>query len=113
MVEEVLEEAGFAVLATSDGEEALSVLNAEHKELAGLISDIRLGSGPNGWEVARHARELRPDLPVVYMTADSGGDWPINGVPKSVLIQKPFVSAQIVTAIANLINEAGSQPQKI
>lgn len=113
MVTEVLEDAGFAVVPVSDGTEAISRLDAEHQNLAGLISDIRLGSGPNGWEIARHARELRPDLPVVYMTADSGAEWAANGVPKSVLVQKPFAPAQIVTAIATLINEAGSQPGKI
>lgn len=110
MLEEALCEAGFSVVTADDGNSALAIVNARHGELAGLVSDVRLGSGPDGWQVARHARELRPDLAVIYMTGDSAVDWAANGVPKSVLVQKPFAPAQVVTALATLLNEIDSQP---
>jgi DNA-binding NtrC family response regulator len=109
MLQEALEEAGFDVLIAADGAVAVTLLDGRHSELSGLVSDVRLGAGPNGWEVARHARELRPDLSVVYITGDSGVDWAVNGVPKSILVQKPFASAQVITALATLINDASSQ----
>jgi len=31
----------------------------------------------------------------------------VDGVPKSVMVAKPFAVSQISTAIANLLNEAG------
>jgi hypothetical protein len=37
------------------------------------------------------------------MTGDSAGDWPIEGVPNSVLVQKPYAPAQLVTAISTLM----------
>ncbi len=58
----------------------------------------------NGWEVARHAREINPNFPVVYMTGASADEWPSRGVPNSVLLTKPFAPAQLVTALAQLLN---------
>jgi len=60
-------------------------------------------------ELVRRARELVPNIAVVYVSADSGPDWTSSGVPKSVLVIKPFAEAQIVTAIATLITEADTQ----
>jgi hypothetical protein len=47
-----------------------------------------------------------PEMPVVYATADSAHEWPAQGVPKSVVVQKPYASAQLVTAISALLTEA-------
>jgi hypothetical protein len=41
------------------------------------------------------------------MTGTHGEDWASKGVPNSVLLTKPFAPAQLVTAISNLLNEAG------
>jgi len=98
-----LEEAGFHVIMSSNGSDALSLLEARSDELNGLITDINLGSGPDGWEVARKARELRSGLPVVYVSAASEHEWTSQGVPASVMISKPFVPAQVVVAISSLL----------
>jgi hypothetical protein len=47
-----------------------------------------------------------PVLPIVYMTGDSAADWPVQGVPNSAVVQKPYASAQLVTAISTLITSA-------
>ncbi len=104
--EDALTVGGYGVISASDGAEAIALLDSRHQELSGVITDIKLGSGPSGWDVARHARELRPELPVVYATADSAHEWPVHGVPKSVVVQKPYASAQLVTAISILLTEA-------
>jgi DNA-binding response OmpR family regulator len=98
-----LEEAGFAVLVTNNGTEALAVLASQSEELHGLITDINLGDGPDGWDVARKARELRSGLPVVYVSAASEHEWTSQGVPASLMITKPFVPAQVVVAISSLL----------
>ena len=79
-------------------------------QLQGLITDIRLGVGPNGWQVARHARRKFANLPIVYVTGDSAADWTVEGVPGSVLLQKPYADAQMLTAMSNLLIEAGPLP---
>jgi FixJ family two-component response regulator len=75
---------------------------------AGVITDIRLGPGASGWEIARYARGLKSEIAVVFVSGDSVDDWAAEGVPKSVIIQKPFAEAQLVTAISALITDAGS-----
>lgn len=105
-VRDGLQQAGFSVRAVSSGFAALEVMSEGVVELAGLVTDIRLGEGPSGWDLARHARRQRPDLPVIYMTGDSAADWPVLGVPHSQIVQKPFAVGQIVTAL-NMMLTAG------
>lgn len=105
-VQEALKQAGFSVQAVSSGFAALEVMSEGVVELAGLVTDIRLGEGPSGWDLARHARQKRPDLPVIYMTGDSAADWPVQGVPRSQIVQKPFATGQILTALNMMLTEA-------
>ena len=103
-VQDALESAGYQVELFSSGNEAIDQLEVETFTPSGLITDIRLRESANGWEVARRARELHPMIPVVYMTGDSAMDHSAQGVPDSVMVQKPFAAVQIVTAIAQLLN---------
>ena len=103
-----LEDDGYQVLLADSGENAVMLLK-KHKSARGLITDIRLGAKGKmtGWEIARHAREINPEIAVVYMSGDKSVDWAVEGVPKSVMIAKPFALSQISTALANLLNDAG------
>jgi CheY-like chemotaxis protein len=104
LVEHALQEGGFAVATANSGKEAIAMLEADGAEFRALISDVNLGRGPTGWDVARRARELNEDLPIVYMTGGNGHEWASQGVPNSILISKPFAPAQIVTAVSHLLN---------
>lgn len=101
-----LERGGFAVLPVANGVSAMEALEENFQEIAGLITDIRLGNGPSGWVLAHRARELKASICVIYITGDSFDDWAAKGVPKSIVLQKPFADAQLVTAISHLLNEA-------
>lgn len=104
-LEESLVEAGFTLLTKSDGASAIAELDTDAARFNAVLTDIRLGKGPSGWEVGRHAREIVPDMPVVYMTGDSATEWTSQGVPNSILVEKPFVPAQIITALSTLLNK--------
>ena len=103
-LEDALHEAGFATSHVITGEEALEVLDADHHALCGVITDIKLGGKVDGWAVARHARELMPRIPIVYISGDSAHEHTAMGVPESLMLQKPFAPAQLITAISNLLN---------
>ena len=107
-----LHEAGYQVLVASSGQEAIKLLEGEQTgSLRALVTDINLGAtSPSGWDVARRAREVHPDIPVVYITGDSAHDWSSQGVPNSLLVTKPFAPAQIVTAVSQLVTQASSAP---
>src|SRR3982751_4170923 len=94
VAQDALEAGGYTVLPVQLSFEALNVLDSRIGELSGLVTDIRLPGGSDGWESARRARELRPDLPIVYTTADSAADWSAKGVPNSVVVQKPYARSE-------------------
>jgi len=106
VAQDALEAGGYTVIPVQLASEALSVLDGRFADLSGLVTDVRLPGGADGWTIARHARELRADLPVVYTTGDSAADWPANGVPNSVVVQKPYAAAQLLTAISTLMTKA-------
>ncbi len=110
LLRDALADAGFQIVSAANGERGMAMLDDSDIVLAGLITDIRLGGEVSGWDVARHAREAVPSFPIVYMTADSAADWAANGVPNSILVQKPFAMAQVVTAISTLLNANATQP---
>lgn len=106
VAEEALVNGGYAVVCAHSGSEAISALDGDQNHFSGLITDIRLGIGPTGWDVAKRAREIDPCIAVVYATGDSAADWAANGVPNSIVLQKPFAHAQLVAAITGLMNDA-------
>lgn len=104
-LEQGLTDAGFVVVTTTTGAGAIELLKGADPPILGLITDIRFGEPPDGWEVARAAREIDPQMAVVYVSGDSAADWPAKGVPDSIMLEKPFAMAQLVTAISQLLNE--------
>lgn len=103
LVEEMLSSNGYEVVMASDGSQAMELLEQEHHRFFALVTDIKLPKF-NGWEVARRARELAPQIPVVYQTGDSWGQWRTNGVPGSALLQKPFNEPQLLSALNGLVS---------
>jgi len=109
ILEEALTESGFDVDKASNGTKALKKIDAGGSKIRAVITDIKLGAGPDGWAVARHAREISPNMPIVYMSGDSAHEWASQGVPGSIMLAKPFAPAQLVTAVATLVTEADMQ----
>jgi len=101
-----LADAGYEVVTAVNGTTALAEIEADANRFRAVVTDIKLGPGPDGWQVARCVRELVPNMPVVYMTGDSSHEWASMGVPGSIILTKPFAPAQLVTAISTLATEA-------
>ena len=108
IVEDALVEGGFEPAIAPSGAEAVTLLRGNRNGYRALVADVKLRGRMDGWEVARHAREIDPEFPIVYMTGASADQWPSHGVPNSILLQKPFAPAQIVTAVSQLLNSAPS-----
>jgi CheY-like chemotaxis protein len=99
VVEEELVEAGFEVSSAASGAEAMIKLDEAGEDLCCLLTDIRLIGDMDGWEVARRARMLHPNLPVIYMTGDSVAKWAANGVQDSIMLPKPFPLSDLIRAL--------------
>ncbi|WP_137177919.1 response regulator [Roseomonas sp. AR75] len=85
---EALADAGFEVLEAADAETALHLV-AERGDLAALLTDINL-PGADGFVLARAARRLRPDLPVVYASGRVREADPRRALPGATFLAKPF-----------------------
>ena len=64
---EALTDDGFSVLEAQDAEEALH-LAADGSELALMLTDLQLPGPLDGWALAERLRQLRPQLPVIFVT---------------------------------------------
>ena len=62
------------------------------------MTDIELGVGPDGFEIARRARLPNPAVPVVYMSRTELRRYASEGVSNSRFIPKPFRPDQVVKA---------------
>ena len=105
VVEETLTDGGFDIVIAASGENAVELLDIADGKYRALVTDVNLGRDRmNGWDVARRAREIDSNFPVVYMSGDSAEDWSSRGVPDSIMLSKPFAPAQLVTAVSQIIN---------
>jgi len=111
VVEDALTEAGFEPAIAASGEEAVTLLQGGKSKYRALVTDINLLGRIDGWEVAKHAREIDPEFPVIYVTGAAADQWGSHGVPNSILLTKPFAPAQLVTAVSNLLNTGTPPPQ--
>ncbi len=84
-----LEELGYHVLTAASGAEALALLDGEPVDL--LLTDLRM-PGLSGHELMLAARRLRPQLPVVVMTAYSSVKDAVQVIKEGAFdyVSKPF-----------------------
>jgi CheY-like chemotaxis protein len=83
IVEAALTDGGFELAIAPSGEEAVTLLKENKSKYRALVTDIDLGRGKmDGWEVARHAREIDLTLPIIYMTAASADKWGRKWCPR-------------------------------
>ena len=100
----LLEEEGFAVSCAEGGAAALELLEREEFDL--LISDIRMPP-PDGLTLLSRAKEIKPDLPVILVTAFASPDDAVKAMKNGAFdyITKPFkvdeVKDIVTTALSN------------
>ena len=79
---------GFAVRTAANAKDALRHLTSAPVDV--LFTDINLPGGMEGTTLARRARELVPDLPVLYASGAAVMLDFTARVPGSVFIAKPY-----------------------
>jgi DNA-binding response OmpR family regulator len=102
MVGNVLAKGGSEPAIASSGEQAVMLLKNRSIQFYAVVTDVKLPGRIDGWDLARIAREIDPALSIIYMTAANADQWASHGVPRSVLVVKPFAPAQILTAVWQL-----------
>ena len=103
LVVPVLAEAGFEVEAATRAEEALLLFRKRAAEFCAVVTDVNLGPGLTGWEIARLIRGLAADIPVIYATGGNIHEFDAHAVPKSAVLAKPYTPDEIISVVLTLV----------
>ena len=87
-VAQALSEQGFAVQTAANATDALGHLASDQVDI--LFTDINLPGGMDGAALARRAREMLPNFPVVYASARATMLGPDARVPGAIIVPKPY-----------------------
>jgi len=104
-----LREIGYEALEAAGAEAALRELEA-HPDVSVLLTDVVM-PGMNGRQLATRAKELYPELIVVYMTGYTRNAIVHNGILDAGvrLISKPFTMVELGREMLAAINEGAAE----
>jgi CheY-like chemotaxis protein len=101
VLDELLQDQGLDVWSVGDDLSAYQVLGQEAERFSVLLTDINLGAGTTGFDVARRARSLNADIKVIFITGYpvEPGKFAAEG---GMLMHKPLNLA----ALCDMVNVA-------
>jgi DNA-binding response OmpR family regulator len=96
LIVDAFEDQGLSVRSVGNDRAAYAILKKEARSFCLLVADVNLGEGTTGFDVARRARALNPDLKVIYI-AGAGGSAQLGkfGVEGAELFPKPFLPREL------------------
>ncbi|MCU0868309.1 MAG: response regulator transcription factor [Burkholderiales bacterium] len=97
-----LEQAGFRLTHERDGAAALERVAQDTWDL--VLLDLML-PGADGWDVCRHLRARRPDVPVIMLSARSAEAHRVLGLELGAddYLAKPFSMLELVARVRALL----------
>jgi len=103
IIGEVLSEEGYRPFTASSGMEALDILNTQFIDL--VLSDVKM-PGMSGIDLLEKIKELKPDLPVIIMTAFGSVEKAVDAMHKGAytFILKPFENEALIAHIAKALS---------
>lgn len=101
LIVDVLEELEFEVLEADGSEQALEFLNDEDQDIELLMTDVGLPV-MDGRELARQARMLRPELPILFATGYAESIEVPDGMHT---IGKPFSIDQLRGKVQDILKD--------
>jgi CheY-like chemotaxis protein len=106
-VRAVLEQSGYVVVGATDGEHGLAEFAAAPDRFALVLSDVIM---PNrtGPELVEQIRLIRPEVPVIFMSAYTGGtsSTPVEMPSDVALLEKPFSLDQLLKVVIRTIGQS-------
>jgi CheY-like chemotaxis protein len=99
-ISDALLQAGFEVLASSNGAEALEVLAVRSAILA-VVTDIVMPGAVDGFELAREVQHRWPDIGIVVVSGQM--EPPKTHCPNGVLfLSKPFKASTLLRLLRDI-----------
>ncbi|MGH3090999.1 MAG: PAS domain-containing protein [Gaiellaceae bacterium] len=105
LVQEILEGAGYTVLAAADGRDALDLSKAHAGDVDMMVTDVVM-PGMSGRELAERLWLSRPEMKVLYISGYTDIAVFDPGVldPGSAFLQKPFSSAELTQKVREVLD---------
>jgi DNA-binding response OmpR family regulator len=103
VLQAALEDAGFQVMLASHADEAVIKLKRSAAAITALITDIRLPGRITGWDVARAAREVKANMPVIYISGWNEQDRRTEAVSGAIVLEKPVALSALIDALELLL----------
>jgi signal transduction histidine kinase len=96
-----LQDFGYAVIEAGSGGAALDLLD-RNQQIALVVLDFAM-PGMNGAELARHMKQRRPGLPLLFVTgyADRAA---LSGFADEQIIGKPFMDDELVQKVGSALS---------
>jgi len=103
--QKILERAGYQVLSASSAEEALQILQGDHK-ISLVLCDLKM-PGMDGMEFLGMLKQHYPHLPFIMVTGFGTLEVGIEAVKNGAfdLIEKPFSRQKLLTSIENALKQ--------
>jgi PAS domain S-box-containing protein len=98
----LLRNRGYTVVACRSGNEALA--NLEEHDITVLLTDVRMPS-PSGLEILERVHGLRPEVPVILMTAYAEFDLAIEAIKKGAFdfVVKPYRGVHLLHTVEKAV----------
>lgn len=97
-----LEDLGITVLRARTGVEAIEIARSG-AEFDLLLTDVIMRGGIDGFRAANEIRQIRPDLPVLYVSAYADANARANYDTEGVNLKKPVSAERLIEEIAKLV----------
>jgi PAS domain S-box-containing protein len=109
---EVLDRAGFDVVAAADGAEALRLYGEIGEGISALVTDLVMPT-VGGRELAGEVRRRDPSLPIVFMSgySDDPLDPEADLADDVAFLQKPFSPKALVATVSALASSPAAVPE--
>lgn len=98
---------GYRVLEAANVNDAMRVIEEEAGKVDLLLSDVVLPGTVSGPELAAKAKDLYPELKLVFMSGYTGGLYTHGKIPgyDETLLSKPFRRVELAIAIRDALAE--------
>jgi CheY-like chemotaxis protein len=113
LVREMLERDGYRVLEAQWAGEAVMMNETHRGEIDLMITDVIM-PGESGGELAQWMSQVRPDMPVLYMSGYTDDAIVRHGVQNdgAAFLQKPFTEEALLSRVRAMLASRASAPER-
>lgn len=113
LLQDDLEANGYETAVAIDGRSALAHLEREQEVIDLLLTDVRM-PGLTGNQLLARMRELRPEAPVIVMTAFGSVEQAVEMVKSGAYqyLTKPFQTDELLRVLETALSESAAQREQ-